>query len=210
VAGWAGSLEVPLCLRAAANRQQRIAAAGLEARLRVSPAAKGEGEGIMRIYVASSWRNPRQQEVVRALREAGQDAYDFRHPAPGNNGFHWSEIDPAWKNWGPQQFREGLLHPTARKGFRQDYDAMRAADACVLVLPAGRSAHLEAGWFTGCGVPVWVLLAPGEEPELMYALAARLVCDVRELVNEVTRIDLVERVRNGAGAELRKFVRERS
>jgi hypothetical protein len=42
----------------------------------------------MRIYVASSWRNEaKQQATVLALREAGHEVYDFRHPAPGNEGF---------------------------------------------------------------------------------------------------------------------------
>lgn len=31
----------------------------------------------MKIYVASSWRNPSQQTVVQALRGAGHDVYDF-------------------------------------------------------------------------------------------------------------------------------------
>ena len=34
----------------------------------------------MKIYVASSWRNERQPDVVQALRNAGHDVYDFRHP----------------------------------------------------------------------------------------------------------------------------------
>jgi nucleoside 2-deoxyribosyltransferase len=46
-------------------------------------------------------------------------------------------------------------------------DGMEWADACVLVLPCGRSAHLEAGWFAGKGKPVFVLTFDGEEPELM-------------------------------------------
>jgi hypothetical protein len=49
----------------------------------------------MRIYVASSWRNLSQPTVVTALRQHGWDTYDFRHPAPGDNGFSWAEIDPA-------------------------------------------------------------------------------------------------------------------
>ena len=32
-----------------------------------------------RIYVASSWRDPYQPEVVAALREAGHEVYDFRN-----------------------------------------------------------------------------------------------------------------------------------
>jgi len=51
----------------------------------------------MSIYVASSWRNTHQPSVVAALREAGHDVYDFRNPRPGDHGFHWSMIDPDWK-----------------------------------------------------------------------------------------------------------------
>ncbi len=32
----------------------------------------------MRIYVASSWRNIYQREVVRLLRAAGHEVYDFK------------------------------------------------------------------------------------------------------------------------------------
>lgn len=34
----------------------------------------------MRIYVASSWRNTHQPEVVAKLRELGHEVYDFREP----------------------------------------------------------------------------------------------------------------------------------
>lgn len=77
-----------------------------------------------KIYVASSWRNERQPEVVRILREAGHEVYDFRHPQPGNEGFHWSEIDCAWEHWVPQQYRAALSHPIAEAGFGLDFDAM--------------------------------------------------------------------------------------
>ena len=45
---------------------------------------------------------------------------------------------------------------------------MRWADACVLLLPCGASAHLEAGWFSGAGKPVAVVAPEIREPELMY------------------------------------------
>lgn len=34
-----------------------------------------------KIYVASSWRNQHQPQVVSFLREQGHEVYDFRHPA---------------------------------------------------------------------------------------------------------------------------------
>lgn len=51
----------------------------------------------MRIYVASSWRNERQPEVVARLRAEGHEVYDFRRPNGQQDGFHWSEIDPEWQ-----------------------------------------------------------------------------------------------------------------
>lgn len=45
-----------------------------------------------KIYVASSWRNDFQPTVVKYLREAGYDVYDFKNP-PNRSGFAWSSID---------------------------------------------------------------------------------------------------------------------
>ncbi len=39
-----------------------------------------------KIYVASSWRNVHYEGVVKALREAGHDVYDFRNPPSGDEG----------------------------------------------------------------------------------------------------------------------------
>src|SRR5690349_9841863 len=102
-----------------------------------------------RIYIASSWRNQYQPAVVFALRDAGHEVYDFRNPAPGNHGFHWSEIDQAWQGWKSDAYLRALAHPIAKVGFINDFGAMQEADTGVLVLPSGRSAHLEAGYFVG-------------------------------------------------------------
>lgn len=138
----------------------------------------------MKIYVASSWRNNEQPGIVKALREAGHEVYDFKNPAPGNNGFHWSEIDPNWKDWTPDQYLNGLLHPVAQSGFKSDFDAMKNADMGVLVLPSGRSAHIEAGYFVGSGKPLVIMVAPGE-PELMYLMANTVVSTLTDLLEAV-------------------------
>jgi nucleoside 2-deoxyribosyltransferase len=135
----------------------------------------------MKLYVASSWRNTAQPDVVAALRDAGHDVYDFKHPAPGDNGFHWSELDPEWGDWSPAKFRDALEKPVAVSGFNLDWEAMVNADGGVLVLPSGRSAHLEAGYFVGAGKPLFILLASGE-PELMYRMATKLCLDIEEVI----------------------------
>jgi hypothetical protein len=143
----------------------------------------------MRIYVASSWRNQKQPGVVRALRTAGHEVYDFRNPAPGLSGFAWSEIDGGWQQWSPTQFRQALKHPIAREGFRRDREALESCDACVLVLPCGRSAHLEAGYAAARGADTFVLTEEPCEPELMYRLMSGIVCSVEELLAGIAELE---------------------
>ena len=129
------------------------------------------------IYVATSWRNPLYEGVLSVLRAAELPFYDFKHPVPGNNGFAWSEVDPHWVVWTPSEYREGLTHPRANEGFRFDMDALKACDTLLLVLPCGRSAHLELGYAIGAGKKT-IIYSPYDiqiEPELMYK-AADVLC----------------------------------
>lgn len=122
----------------------------------------------MRVYVASSWRNSYQPSVVKALRSAMHEVYDFRNPGDGEKGFGWDSIDSAWQTWNVAQFRDALRHPFAEHGFARDKNALDWCEACVLVLPSGMSAHLEAGWCAGRGKPVAIYAPELREAELMY------------------------------------------
>jgi nucleoside 2-deoxyribosyltransferase len=137
-----------------------------------------------RIYLASSWRNTHQPQVLEALRADGHEVYDFRNPAPGNAGFAWTEIDRDWPTWSPEAFASLVTtHPVAAAGFALDKAALDWCDTCVIVLPCGRSAHLEAGYAAGQGKQVVVLLhADKFEPELMYLLCDGIVCTVGDLL----------------------------
>jgi hypothetical protein len=123
-----------------------------------------------RIYVASSWRNILQPGIVAALRAAGLEVYDFRNPGPGKSGFGWRGISPGWESWTPAQWRAALAHPLAQDGYTNDRAGMDWATHGVLVLPAGRSAHLEAGFMAGQGKPVYTLCLESTEPDLMLLL----------------------------------------
>ena len=139
-----------------------------------------------RIYVASSWRNPEQPAVVEALRGEGHEVYDFRNPASGVPGFGWSEIDPEWQNWSADQYRHHLsTHPIAARGYVSDMRGMEWADTCLLLLPCGRSAHLEAGWFCGRGKRCIILTRDGEEPELMALMASDICVSLGEVLERL-------------------------
>jgi len=131
-----------------------------------------------KIYVASSWRNTQQPHIVQSLRAAGHEVYAFRNPAPGNKGFAWRDCGGPAAEEGPgsgaktvSTYVSAIQSTRAEEGFQYDLTALDWADTCVMVLPCGRSAHLEAGYACGQGKHViWVLSEEGFEPELMYRL----------------------------------------
>lgn len=140
-----------------------------------------------RIYVASSWRNPYYEQVVRRMREEGHEVYDFRNPPHGGAGFHWTDMDENGPNWTLEEYAGGGSHPLAECQFKADLDALEWADACVLVLPCGRSAHTEAGWMAGRGRKVVVYIPEMQEPELMYKLFDKVVGSLDDLTESLKR-----------------------
>lgn len=125
----------------------------------------------MRIYVATSWKNDLYPSVVLELRSHGHLVYDFRD---ANRAFNWSQIDPAWDQSNPVLSAEDLQRARSSReanvAYAHDKGALDWCDAGVVVMPCGRSAHLEAGYLIGQGKPVFILLANGERPDLMHKL----------------------------------------
>ncbi len=151
----------------------------------------------MNIYVASSWKNEKQGEVVQFLRSHGHRVYDFKDSGDGygdsTNGpgaFSWSEIDPNWRNWSLEQYINVLNHPIAERGFQRDFDAMKEAHCIVLVLPSGLSAGLELGWAAGCGKLTIVYVPDLREAELMVKMADLITDSLDDVLKEITEDSL--------------------
>ena len=150
----------------------------------------------LKVYVASSWRNEViYPTVVEAIRALGFDVYDFKNPGEGKRGFSWGEIalswgqpEEHWKKWTTEEYLAALEHPIAKAAFRTDMDALEACDICVLVMPCGRSAHLEAGWATGAGKKTLVLWAEGQEAELMNKMHHGVYGTIEALCAELVKI----------------------
>lgn len=135
----------------------------------------------MRIYVASSWKNGLYDDVVARLRSAGHSVYDFRASA---TAFDWRACATEDQLRDPRRFRDEVLtNRVAVDAFESDIGALRAADATVLVLPCGRSAHLELGFAVARGQRTIVLLdKPLSEPDLMYLAVGKLAVSLNEVV----------------------------
>mgnify|MGYP000003656940 FL=1 len=149
-----------------------------------------------KVYVASSWSNESQPRIVAFLREREHEVYDFRNPERKTD-FRWSQISGNWEKMETDEYLDALEHPLVEAEFRSDFDAMRRADICVLVLPCGASAHSEAGWMKGTGKKVIVYQNRSQRPELMYKLFDGIfptVADVTRFLKEFDRLNNLKTV----------------
>lgn len=134
------------------------------------------------IYLIGSLRNPRVREIAEALRWCKYDVFDDWHAAG-------PEADDEWQKY--EQDRERLYHEAltghhANTVFALDKRHLDRCQVGVLLLPAGKSGHLELGYMLGQGKRGYVLME--QEPErfdIMYKLATAVVRDVDALVERL-------------------------
>jgi len=131
----------------------------------------------VKIYLASSWRNPYFEEVYEKIsnwyfKNRHPEVYNFRDP---RSHFTWDQVDKNWESWGVDEFNKQLGHPAMIKGYERDHKALLHCDVLVLLLPCGNDAHLEAGFVSGQSKPVIIFSPNGDgfTPGLMYKLSQR-------------------------------------
>lgn len=143
----------------------------------------------MKIYLASSWRNPNYEGLLALLRRSGYVVYDFKNPQDvtkpnlpkSRTGFSWSEIDPDWNRWNNEEYLEALKHPVAQQAFDSDFNALKWADVVIMAMPCGSSASIEMAWAAGAGKPTAVYISSFREAELMVKVADLITSDLQEL-----------------------------
>jgi nucleoside 2-deoxyribosyltransferase len=142
---------------------------------------------MLKIYVASSWKNPFYTQVVERLRAQGYDAYDFRA-----DGFGWHEIDENWRMWTPAQMLDAHHHPRAVQHYKHDMAALAGADVVVAVLPFGLSAGMELGYAVGAGKHTVVYAPAIREADLMLKMADAVTTDFEVVLAFLARAQQTE------------------
>lgn len=130
-----------------------------------------------KIYVASSWRNEFQPDVVRSLRAIGHQVYDFKD----DDGFSWKEIYVDFASWDIPRYLRALSHRDAERGFSRDMAALATCEICIMVMPCGMSASLEMGWACGAGKRTAIYVPAMREPDLMVKMAHFITADLQLL-----------------------------
>lgn len=135
-----------------------------------------------KIYVIGSLRNPEVPSLSAKLREIGWEVFD-----------DWFAAGPiADDSWQAYEKERGRTYTEALQGFAAnhvfDFDRthLDSSAAGVLVLPAGKSGHLELGYLIGQGKPGYILF--DKEPDrwdVMYRFATGVYFKVEDLLNDL-------------------------
>lgn len=131
------------------------------------------------VYLVGSLRNPKVATTAQVLRAAGYEVFDdWLAPGP--------HCDAWWQRYERHRGRtylEALRGYHVRHVYEFDKYHLDRADIGVLVMPAGKSAHMELGYLKGRGKRTFVLL--DREPrrwDVMYLLHDGVFLDLGALL----------------------------
>jgi hypothetical protein len=131
------------------------------------------------IYLIGSLRNPLVPDIANALRKEGHEVFDQWYGAGPNADDHWMEY---CKNKG-MNFKQALADHGAQHVYNFDRRYLDLSDTVVLVLPAGKSGHLELGYALGAGKRGFILLdGEPDRYDVMYNFADAVCLSLEELI----------------------------
>ena len=135
----------------------------------------------MKIYIASSWKNEQiVWTLAQELRHKGHEVDAFVDSSSGRYVFHFSEIGNL-KELNAINF---LKDERSQKAFKEDKKWLDWCECCLLLLPAGNSSHLEAGYAKGQNKKLVIFHLEGfpyGEFDAMYGFADFMTDDLTEL-----------------------------
>jgi hypothetical protein len=132
------------------------------------------------IYLIGSLRNPAIPEIGVKLRELGYDVFDDWFAGGKIADDEWQAYETARG----RSYGEALKGYAAKHVFGFDRHHLDRADIGVLVLPAGKSGHLELGWILGRAKRGYVLFDKSPERwDVMYQFADGIFFELEELLD---------------------------
>jgi hypothetical protein len=134
----------------------------------------------MKLYLVGSLRNPEVPSLAARLRAAGHVVFDDWMAAGPEADDKWMEYEKARG----RNFAQALEGYAAKHVFEYDRSHLDESEGGILLLPAGRSGHLEAGYLIGQEKPLWILM-PGEPErfDVMYRFSTGVFTDEADLLD---------------------------
>lgn len=133
----------------------------------------------MRVYVIGSLRGLNVPAVSAELRAAGFYVFDDWYAAGPEADDYWQKYEKARG----RTYAEALQGSAATHVFEYDKANLDSCDAAVLVMPAGKSGHLEAGYMAGKGKRVIIQMeGEPERFDVMYRFASAVTYNVEQTI----------------------------
>lgn len=115
--------------------------------------------------ILSRFRNKEMCEsLVEELKKRGKTCYNFCDTPANPNQPNASPEEQMEHHESVENFFE---NEHFQYMFKRDLDGLKNAEKAILLLPAGISAHIEAGIAYGLGKPL-ILVGKPEKPESLY------------------------------------------
>ena len=140
------------------------------------------------IYIIGSLKNKNVTVIANKLRESLPSAEIF------NSWFYCSEdADDCLRDCCKERgfnYKQTINDWGARHVFEFDQFHLNRSTDVVLVMPGGKSAHLELGYAMGIGKRGYVLFdSVPDRVDVMYNFATDVFFDFNELVTELKKYD---------------------
>lgn len=134
--------------------------------------------GFKSVYLIGSLKNRKIIELTKTFDQMGIDAFsDWLCPGPDAD----DHLRDYYRELG-YDYRQIMDSYSAQHIFEFDKKHLDRCDTAVLVMPAGKSGHLELGYTIGKGKPGYILF--DEEPErvdIMHGFATKIFLSQEEM-----------------------------
>ncbi len=117
--------------------------------------------------IISRFRNKEKCSFLsKELQKRGKTCYNFWEMSadPNNPDAHPEEQMKVFES-----VKDFFNDEYFQKIFKKDIEAIKNAEKVIMLLPAGNSAHMEAGVAYGLGKPL-ILIGEPEKPESLYLM----------------------------------------
>jgi len=134
------------------------------------------------VYLVSSLKNKQVVEVANALEANGITPFtDWQCPGPDADDFLRDHYAARGKT-----FQDAMASAAVECIWQFDKMWLDRSDVCVMVMPCGKSGHLELGYAIGRGKPSYILYdSVPERIDVMHRYAHGLFFSVEELIKEL-------------------------
>ena len=134
-----------------------------------------------KIYLASSWKMASVvKDIADLLRKRGHEVDAFCDDENGKRvSFDWNELFDIMKDESIdisiEDAKTMMTHWRVKEAFKEDKKFIDWADVLIMLMPCGRSSHLEAGYAAGSGKRLYIIggFEKGEF-ETMYGFADKM------------------------------------